>query len=90
MMNEKQILKVLTEIEDNGGLHINFKGAIANKLSNTDKVVASGEALSMYGTGKGFIENLSLEKDIPTLIHNEMVQMKAFGKKVELILRKVK
>ena len=64
-------------------------GELINEHSSTDKVVASGEALSMYGTGKGFIENLSLEKDIPTLIHNEMVQMKAFGKKVELILRKV-
>ena len=64
-------------------------GELINEHSSTDKVIASGEALSMYGTGKGFIENLSLEKDIPTLIHNEMVQMKAFGKKVELILREV-
>ena len=65
-MNKKQILKVLTEIEDDGGLHVNFKNTIANKLSNTDKVVASGKALSRYGTGEGLIGNLLLEKEIPT------------------------
>jgi len=46
-MNKKQILKVLTEIEDDGGLHVNFKNTIANKLSSTDKVMGT---LEVYGS----------------------------------------
>ena len=64
-------------------------GNIADDLKKQYRVVASGEALIRYGTGGGLIGKYHLKKDIPTLIFNAMVQLKAFGKDVEILIREL-